>query len=155
MVAAAQAAELALPAPGPRVLGHVPVLVHGNAIALRGAPAGSQRFRAPAHDLLEALFRDGLSLGPHAQPDALHDEAREVLHPLGSGLVTRDGGAQGGDAAADVVAHGSHGERPAGGHYAADGHAVAVMRVRSEDGVTDAGEAPRVLDLRAQRLLRL
>src|SRR6185503_20424479 len=59
-----------------------------------------------------------------------------------------------GDAAADVVAHGAHGESSAGGHHAADGHAVAVMRVRGEDGVADAGEPPRVLDLRAQRLLR-
>src|SRR5207247_4663032 len=43
VIAATQAAELVLPAPGARVPGDVPALVHGDAIALRRAPAAAHR----------------------------------------------------------------------------------------------------------------
>src|SRR5687767_6509900 len=108
MVPAAQRPELVLPAPGPRVLRDVPSILDRDAVALGRAPLLPQGLRAPAHHLLEPLLAHGLALGARAQTHPAHDQAREVAHALRRGLRARDGGAQGGDAAPDVVADRAH-----------------------------------------------
>ena len=148
VVAAAQAAELVLPAPGPRVLRDVPVVLDRDAVALRGAAPLAQRLGAAAHDLLEARLRDRLALRARAQARRAASRSREnSFTRSGVAALARDRGAQGGDAAADVVADRAHGQRAAGGDHAAHGHAVAVVRVRGDRDVEHAGEAARVLDL--------
>ena len=151
VVAAAEAAELVLPAPGARVLRGCPSPRRrgcGRAPRCRGARPAPPRRRARSPG--SAPCETDCPLAPAPRPTRCMTRREKSFTRSGVASVARDRGAQGGDAAADVVAHGAHGQRARGGHHAADGHAVAVVRVRREDGVDHAREAARVLDLRAR-----
>jgi hypothetical protein len=155
MVAAAQAAKLVLAAPGPGVPGDVPVVVHRDAVPLGRAPPGAQCLRPAPHDLLEALRGDGLA--PRARPQAHpgHDPPGELLDLVRGGPVPGHLRAQHAHAAADVVAHRSHGQGAAGSDDAAHGDAVALVDVGGDGHVQHPRKAPGVLDLPAQALLHL
>jgi hypothetical protein len=88
VIAAAQAAELLLAAPGARALRHLPVVVHRDAVALRGAAPHTQRLGAAAQHLQEAFWPDALALRPGAQTHTLHHAARECPQLLRVGGTT-------------------------------------------------------------------
>jgi hypothetical protein len=75
VVAATQTAELLLAAPALRVLGDVPAVVDGNAVAFGRSPRCAEGGGASAHHLFEALARDALALAPRAEAHPRHDLA--------------------------------------------------------------------------------
>ena len=156
VVAAAQAAELALAAPGARVPRDVPVVVHRDAVPLggaRGARPGPPRRRARSPR--SAPCETTAPRDPAPRPTRGITRRENSCTRSGVASSRAHLRAQRGHAAADVVADGAHGQRAAGGHHAADRHAVAVVRVRRDGRRPARREAARVLDLRAQALLRL
>ncbi len=167
VVAAAEAAHLVAPALGPPLaaVGNPPVVVHGDAVALRVAAVERRPvlldviLRAPAHEVLKLLVRQPpelLTLPPEPHVHPRHHRAVKLQPPLRRRRLRLHPRPRRHHPAADVVAHRPHGDRAVlrvGDEDAADGDAVAVVRVGRDDDHADAGEARGVDDLPVENLL--